>query len=956
MRPIRLELTNFTIFRGTHSLDFSGLRFFIIQGRTGSGKTSLIDAMCYALYGRVPRHGKENLHESILSKGEDHLKVFFEFAVKDRRYAIERFIKRGKVGARVYENGRPKDIKVNQIPQFVGKILGVDYETFIKVILLPQGQFDRFLKPEQPKQRREILNKLLGMDALLSKLNELIKDTKKKIENELAQVEASLNELFYATKEELQRLEESIKLIEDKIIKLNSQKEELQKELELAIQRDNLKRDLLTCENELKELLGKKHQIEKLEIELEKMEEASSYSAYLESYERLSEQERQERAEIKALELELRKSAHEKEQILKQLEPYSIEWQRIDLYDSEVERLTKEVERLKSALEKVRERDRMMQELEQTLEHKKILEQDIESLEARILKGEEFVREKESYLETLERKKNRLLEITPLKSKLDDIKRERQALDHFLSENKTLEEDINKLMEIIRNKEWEIFNFHVHNIRVQLKVGDICPVCGNIIKDLPKEEAFESDLERLKAQLENLKEKERQLLEKKVRAENMAYKLRQEEEDLRKLLNGMQEYELEIEYEELTKSVQSIEKEKNSLKSAKEKLERLKEELNTKKNNLSLKEVQIKNLKASIEDINNHLASVNLSVLKEDDLKNLENELEYKKKKREEIRRKYTQLLEELKNHELKENKLLTTLSQKKRNIEKIKEEKAKLSKNLEPAIKTFGSLEELKSYIKPKEHIRELKANIEEYKNKINSLNIKKNQLMESLENFSHIEPTEEIRSKLQSVQDDQRRCSEELGSLKGEKTRVEEGLKRREELEKSKKELESKDWVYSSIERDFRADRLQEFVSQIMLQSIVSRANFYMQKFTSGVYEFDLENLDLLILDRVSGHKRSVSTLSGGETFLASLALAFGISEVISNNAPIESLFIDEGFGSLDKETREELSQFFELIKLNTDRVVGIISHLEDLAEKFDQRIEVIRRGDRSSIRVII
>jgi len=956
MRPIRLELTNFTIFRGTHSLDFSGLRFFIIQGRTGSGKTSLIDAMCYALYGRVPRHGKENLHESILSKGEDHLKVFFEFAVKDRRYAIERFIKRGKVGARVYENGRPKDIKVNQIPQFVGKILGVDYETFIKVILLPQGQFDRFLKPEQPKQRREILNKLLGMDALLSKLNELIKDTKKKIENELAQVEASLNELFYATKEELQRLEESIKLIEDKIIKLNSQKEELQKELELAIQRDNLKRDLLTCENELKELLGRKHQIEKLEIELEKMEEASSYSAYLESYERLSEQERQERAEIKALELELRKSAHEKEQILKQLEPYSIEWQRIDLYDSEVERLTKEVERLKSALEKVRERDRMMQELEQTLEHKKILEQDIESLEARILKGEEFVREKESYLETLERKKNRLLEITPLKSKLDDIKRERQALDHFLSENKTLEEDINKLMEIIRNKEWEIFNLHVHNIRVQLKVGDICPVCGNIIKDLPKEEAFESDLERLKAQLENLKEKERQLLEKKVRAENMAYKLRQEEEDLRKLLNGMQEYELEIEYEELTKSVQSIEKEKNSLKSAKEKLERLKEELNTKKNNLSLKEVQIKNLKASIEDINNHLASVNLSVLKEDDLKNLENELEYKKKKREEIRRKYTQLLEELKNHELKENKLLTTLSQKKRNIEKIKEEKAKLSKNLEPAIKTFGSLEELKSYIKPKEHIRELKANIEEYKNKINSLNIKKNQLMESLENFSHIEPTEEIRSKLQSVQDDQRRCSEELGSLKGEKTRVEEGLKRREELEKSKKELESKDWVYSSLERDFRADRLQEFVSQIMLQSIVSRANFYMQKFTSGVYEFDLENLDLLILDRVSGHKRSVSTLSGGETFLASLALAFGISEVISNNAPIESLFIDEGFGSLDKETREELSQFFELIKLNTDRVVGIISHLEDLAEKFDQRIEVIRRGDRSSIRVII
>ncbi|WP_448583268.1 AAA family ATPase [Thermocrinis sp.] len=955
MRPIRLKLKNFTIFRGTHSLDFSGLRFFIIQGKTGSGKTSLIDAMCYALYGRVPRHGKENLHENLISKGEDHLEVFFEFSVRDKRYAIERFVKKGRAGARVYENGRAKDLRMNEIPEFIEKILKVDYETFIKVILLPQGQFDRFLKPERPQQRREILNRLLGMDVILSKLNEIIKNTKRKIENELAQVEASLSELAYATKEELEKIQKRLEHIKVELSSLNSEKEELQEKLKIAMQRDNLERELSACEDELEKLLSKKDQMEKLEMDVEKMEEASSYSAYLENYKRLSEQEETERAQIKNLDLRLRKLAHEKARVLKQLELYSKEWEKIEQYDLEIEELTKELEKLKLALEKVRERDKSVQELELTLEHIKMLEKDIENIEARILKGEEFVKEKESYVEALEEKQKRLLEIAPLKSKLDDIKRERQALNKFLDEKKSLEEEIEKIRQIKKDIELEIFNSHIHNIKAQLKVGDICPVCGNVVKELSKE-AFEADSEKLKKQLDDLSEQERKLLEKKAKVEHMIFSLNQKEEELRKLLDGMQEYELEAEYEELEKAVQSLEKERNNLKIAREKLEKLKEELNTKKKDILLEKAKVERLKANIEDIENYLRNADLKELKEDDLRMLENELRYKKSKRDEIRRNYTKLSEELRNFEMEEQKIQAIISEKKRNIEKIKEEKAKQSKNLEPAIKKFGNLEALKQYIRPKEYIKELKDKIEEYKNRINLLNHRKLNLMEELKKFSHVEPTEEIRQKLKFVEDKQNNYNIELGQLSEQKIRVEEGLRRKEELEKRKEELEHQDWIYSSLERDFRADRFQEFISQIMLQRIVSRANFYMQKFTSGAYEFDLEANDLVVLDKISGHKRSVSTLSGGETFLASLSLAFGISDLISHNAPIESLFIDEGFGSLDKETREELSQFFEIIKLNTDRIIGIISHLDDLAEKFDQRIEVIRRGDRSFLNVII
>ncbi|MEJ7555263.1 MAG: AAA family ATPase, partial [Aquificaceae bacterium] len=90
MRPIKLELENFTVYRGKHSVDFSALDFFAIKGKTGAGKTSLIDAICYALYGKVPRYGGERAHAYLVSKGQRFMRVSLEFSVRGRRYKIER--------------------------------------------------------------------------------------------------------------------------------------------------------------------------------------------------------------------------------------------------------------------------------------------------------------------------------------------------------------------------------------------------------------------------------------------------------------------------------------------------------------------------------------------------------------------------------------------------------------------------------------------------------------------------------------------------------------------------------------------------------------------------------------------------------------------------------------------------------------------------------------------------
>ena len=195
--------------------------------------------------------------------------------------------------------------------------------------------------------------------------------------------------------------------------------------------------------------------------------------------------------------------------------------------------------------------------------------------------------------------------------------------------------------------------------------------------------------------------------------------------------------------------------------------------------------------------------------------------------------------------------------------------------------------------------------------------------------------------------------------GELEREIQHVEEKLKRKEEIEKELKELEERLYVYNVIRTDFRSDRFVKYLSDIMLRRIIDRASEYLEKFT-GTYSFELakttgsKDKDLVILDRSTGQARPVSSLSGGETFLASLSLAFSVSDILSGNANLESLFIDEGFGSLDQEMRERVSEILETIKTNVNKMVGIISHIPDLAERFEQRIVVEKFGDSSEVRV--
>jgi exonuclease SbcC len=166
MRPLKLEVEGFTSFRERLTLDLSGLDLFAITGATGAGKSSLIDALVFALYGQVPRVGKE--YRQLISHQAERLSVLLEFEVGGRGYRIARSARAntGAVQVRLeHRSGNGWEAsadRVKEIEAEVVKIVGLDYDAFTRSVVLPQGQFDAFLKGE-PKERRKILVALLNL-------------------------------------------------------------------------------------------------------------------------------------------------------------------------------------------------------------------------------------------------------------------------------------------------------------------------------------------------------------------------------------------------------------------------------------------------------------------------------------------------------------------------------------------------------------------------------------------------------------------------------------------------------------------------------------------------------------------------------------------------------------------------------------------------------------------------
>lgn len=166
MRPETLELEGFTAFRQKTRIEFGDADLFAFTGPTGAGKSSLIDAMIFALYGRVPRLG-ERLVEPVITKGRQEARVRLDFTLGDERYTAVRVVRRSKKGAttkeaRLERGGEVLAGNATTLDPEIRRLLGLDFQQFTTCVALPQGEFARFLR-QAPRDRQALLTKLLGL-------------------------------------------------------------------------------------------------------------------------------------------------------------------------------------------------------------------------------------------------------------------------------------------------------------------------------------------------------------------------------------------------------------------------------------------------------------------------------------------------------------------------------------------------------------------------------------------------------------------------------------------------------------------------------------------------------------------------------------------------------------------------------------------------------------------------
>ena len=232
MRPDRLEVEGFTAFRDKAVVDFNGADLFAFVGPTGSGKSSLVDAILFALYGVVPRLGKATV-EPVISLGRNEARIRFDFTVGEQAYTAARVVRRTKSGgattAEARLEGGPETIMgADEVTEAVEAVLGLGFDHFTKCVVLPQGQFAAFLQDPAAK-RQELLRQLLDLGRY-RRVRELAVERQRLAEARVEVVDQQMAELEFATDKAV----EVATAVRDQLIALVTDIEKAEEEREVV--------------------------------------------------------------------------------------------------------------------------------------------------------------------------------------------------------------------------------------------------------------------------------------------------------------------------------------------------------------------------------------------------------------------------------------------------------------------------------------------------------------------------------------------------------------------------------------------------------------------------------------------------------------------------------------------------------------------------------------------------
>ena len=216
-------------------------------------------------------------------------------------------------------------------------------------------------------------------------------------------------------------------------------------------------------------------------------------------------------------------------------------------------------------------------------------------------------------------------------------------------------------------------------------------------------------------------------------------------------------------------------------------------------------------------------------------------------------------------------------------------------------------------------------------------------------------------IERRVRALQDEDGAIREDIGSQRTRIESIEKDIAKASDLRAQEKSLRETATLAKDLASLLRTNNFPTFIREQALRSLADDGTRRLNDISKGRFDFEVDGQDFFVLDRWNGgERRSVKTLSGGETFLASLALALALAEQLpglsgdTTGGALESLFIDEGFSHLDNETLDDVASALEVLGQDRKRLVGVITHLPALAERMPARITVHKAQSGSTITI--
>ena len=1027
MRPIKLTLSAFGPYANKQVIDFeelNGRNIFVISGKTGAGKTTIFDAISYALYGEASGESREN--DSLRSHfADDDIETYveLEFELRGKTYTVNRVPKQKKKKARgegYTEKGAEATLtlpdgkvitKVKPVTDKLIELLGITKEQFKQIVMLPQGEFKKLLLADSLEREsifRKIFNtydferiqselkeKALNLTKKRSKSKDKIKTHLEGIKgehditiNEYIDFEVIINKLKYLIEnnnKDYDTLESEVKTIDNNIKVKTSEKINLENN-------NNLLKEQETIIKDLEILLSKQEEFENKKLNISKAKNAKEVKYIEDKY----------NDNLKKLETRKEDYSNSLKNIEKLKEDYNKSEQNLKLEEANEdfrEKLTIEIDNLKNIQPKIIELDT----LNNTINTLNLKCKEIEVSKAKTKEIDETLKKEKTISE------NSLLEIASLETKKVELENDITTKTNILN-------DTRELLKIIKafekasythatlSKEYMEFEKEYKTIKDRyetmddlykkeqagilassLKENTPCPVCGSVVHPSPatiKHGVNIPTQEELKLEKEKVDKLEKENTEKL----NDLTKLKADINNYLQFINtnlGRFAATLNIDSNYTKNTTNNITSKgielKTLLDNKQKELEKLIEQINL-KDTISDK---VKELELSINENEKSISKL------EEDEKNILKELAQTTTKLEEYKKDIPSNISNI--NEL--NNLLdiktNELNISKQKLNALREEKELLTKNLEREMSASNeinkSIEELtidttknkkqfedelnkysfndiSIYEDAKlliEDIEYLQKEVEDFTSNLNLLNSKKEDINSKTKDLVFVDITsinEELQNLENSKKELEQKVKESYSILEANKTI----LKNIKNLNTEFKEIEDEYRVIGEL-ADLANGKKSPYISferyilASYFEDIIEAANIRLEKMTGDRFSLirkttkskgaGQKGLELEIYDNYTDSSRDVSSLSGGESFKASLSLALGLSDVVQSSAGgvcLDTMFVDEGFGTLDPQSLDNaIDSLLELQR--GGRLVGIISHVEELKERIDAKLEV-------------